>query len=83
MAIAVRGSQVMPRNYQEEYRNDTPKRKRERASRNRARYRMMKSGRAAKGDGKDVDHRNGNALDNSAGNLSVIGRARNLAKQRK
>ena len=73
----------MPRNYPQEYCNETPKRKRERASRNRARYRMIKAGRARKGDGKDVDHRNKNPLDNSAGNLSLIGRAQNLAKKRK
>lgn len=70
------------RNYQSEYRAETPKRKKERASRNRARYKMMKSGRARKGDGKDVDHRNGNALDNSSGNLSVMAHAKNNAKKR-
>jgi hypothetical protein len=43
---------------------------------------MMKSGRARKGDGKDVDHRNGNALDNSSGNLSVMAHAKNNAKKR-
>ena len=70
------------RNYQAEYRNEKPKRRKERASRNRARYKMMKSGRAKKYDGKDVDHKNNNALDNSAGNLSVMAHARNNARKR-
>ena len=40
-------------------------------------------GTARVGDGKDVDHRNRNALDNRAGNLSLMGRAKNLARKRK
>lgn len=71
------------RNYKAEYAAESVTRKAKRASRNRARYRMMKAGRVRKGDGKDVDHRNGNALDNSAGNLSIMSRARNLARKRK
>ena len=70
------------RNYQAEYRAETPKRKKERASRNRARYKMIKAGRAKKYDGKDVDHKNGNALDNSPGNLSVMSHAANNARKR-
>ncbi len=58
-------------------------RKNKRLSRNRARYHMMKAGRAHTGDGKDVHHRNGNAIDNSAGNLAVVSRAKNLRLPRK
>jgi 5'-3' exonuclease len=40
-------------------------------SRQRARHLLEKRGVVRKGDGKDVDHRNGNALDNSPKNLGV------------
>jgi len=66
----------MARNYQAEYAAETPTRRKKRAARNRAR-------KARVGDGKDVDHRNRNALDNRAGNLSLMGRAKNLARKRK
>ena len=73
----------MPRDYKAEYAAETPTRRKKRAARNRARYKYIKAGKARVGDGKDVDHRNGNALDNSSGNLSLMGRAKNLAKKRK
>ena len=61
------------RNYRKEYDNyhATPDQKKKRASRNAARGGLMKTGSVAKGDGKDVDHKNGNPLDNSTGNLKV------------
>jgi hypothetical protein len=68
----------MPRNYKAEYAGETRG-----AARNRARYSLMKQGRVSKGDGKDVDHKNRNALDNRPGNLSVMSRAANLARKRK
>ena len=71
------------RNYQQEYASETSARRKKRAARNRARYKYIKAGKARVGDGKDVDHRNGNALDNSSSNLSLMGRAQNLAKKRK
>ncbi len=43
----------------------------------------MMAGRVRKGDGKDVDHRNGNAMDNSASNVRVMSRKANLARKRK
>ena len=73
----------MARDYQAEYAAETPTRKAKRASRNRARYKYVKAGKASVGDGKDVDHQNGNALDNRSGNLSIMARAKNLAKKRK
>jgi len=42
-----------------------------RMARNRARYAMIKAGKVSKGDGKDVDHKNMNPMDNSKGNLRV------------
>jgi hypothetical protein len=63
----------MPRNYAKEYASyhASPEQKQKRASRNAARAKLAKGGRVTKGDGKDVDHRNGNPLDNRAKNLAV------------
>lgn len=46
------------RNYREEYDTyqGTEEQKKNRAQRNKARREMVRKGRAAKGDGKDVDH---------------------------
>ena len=52
----------------------------ERSARNSARRAAIKSGKAHKGDGKDVHHVNGNPLDNSAGNTRVISRHANRGK---
>ena len=38
--------------------NSTAKAKKDRAARNQARAEAMRDGRVAKGDGKDVDHKN-------------------------
>ena len=73
------GYRKMPkRNYRGEYDNyhkQTDQKKR-RASRNTARSKMKTAGRAKKGDGKDVAHKNGNPKDNRKSNLRVV--ARNL-----
>jgi hypothetical protein len=37
----------------------------------------MKTGSVVKGDGKDVDHRNGNPMDNRKGNLAVKSKGNN------
>ena len=73
----------MARYYQAEYAAETPTQKAKRASRNRAQYQYVKTGMVFVGDGKDVDHRNSNALDNKSGNLSIMAMAKNLAKKRK
>ncbi len=46
------------RNYASEYANyqGTEEQKKNRAQRNKARRTMVREGKAAKGDGKDVDH---------------------------
>ena len=41
------------------------------AARKKARRKLEASGRVKKGDGKDVDHKNGNPHDNSKKNLRV------------
>jgi hypothetical protein len=48
--------------------NAKPKQLKNRASRNKARREMIAAGKAKKGDGKDVGHRNGNPLDDRMNN---------------
>ena len=63
--------------------NQQPEQKARRAQRNAARREMEKEGKVRKGDGKDVDHKNHKArgkLDNSKGNLRVMDRSKNRAK---
>jgi len=71
------------RNYRKEY--DTyhakPEQKKNRASRNKARTLLSSTGRVRKGDGKDVDHRDGNPRNNSKSNLSVMSKRRNRSKK--
>lgn len=73
------------RNYKLEYRRDhaTPEAKKERASRNRARAKAEKAGKVRKGDGKEIDHKNMNPLDNRPSNLRVVSRSTNRKKQPK
>ena len=74
----------MPRNYRKEYdsyhKSSTQKKKR--ASRNTARSKMVKAGKAKKGDGKDVHHKDGNALNNKKSNLSVVSARKNRSYPR-
>ena len=67
------------RNYKQEYKSyhASPEQKKKRASRNAARATMVAKGKVRKGDGKDVDHKNGNANQNSGGNLRVQSKSAN------
>jgi len=69
----------MARDYKEEYKTypGTLEQRKRRAARNRARRYMERNGRARKGDGKDVDHRDGNPLNNSSGNIRIRSRSAN------
>ena len=69
----------MARNYRKEYDNyqGRPEQKKKRAKRNAARKKMQKAGKVRKGDGKDVDHKNGNPRDNSFSNLRVKSKSSN------
>jgi len=53
----------------------------ERSARNSARRSAIKSGRVHKGDGKEVDHKNSNPMDNRTSNLRVVSRATNRGKK--
>lgn len=74
----------MPRNYQKEYANyhSSEKQKKNRASRNAARTKLMKAGKVKKGDGKDVTHKNGNPRSNKTSNLGVQSKSKNRSYQR-
>lgn len=63
----------MARDYKKEYANyqGTPAQIKRRSSRNKARRMMEKKGLARKGDGKDVDHKNNNPMDDLFRNLHV------------
>lgn len=63
---------------QREY-NSKASSKKDRASRNAARADAVKSGKAHKGDGKDVDHKDSNPRNNKKGNTQVISASKNRA----
>jgi hypothetical protein len=69
------------RNYRSEYDNyhSTKEQRKKRSRRNIARRWAERKGLVHKGDGKDVDHKNGNPMDNSPGNLRVRDRGANRA----
>jgi hypothetical protein len=60
--------------------NSSDEQKKRRAERNSSRAKMVQAGKARKGDGKDVDHRDHNTGNKSAGNLSIMSRSANRAK---
>jgi hypothetical protein len=80
------------RNYDKEYRDYygpkdttglTPQQKKHRkqkASRNKVRKQFEKKELVHKHDNKDIDHKNGNPLNNNPGNLQVMFRSKNRSK---
>lgn len=64
--------------YQKYHASD--KMKKERAARNKNRAEFEKAGRVHKGDGKEIDHKDGNPR-HQGENLRVIGRHANRIKQ--
>ncbi len=74
----------MARNYKEEYKDfhSKPDQKKRRAGRNAARRKMTAAGKVKKGDGKDVHHKDGNALNNKKKNLRVESRSKNRARKK-
>lgn len=73
----------MPRNYRHEYLKfqSSTESKRDRASRNKVRRAAERKGIVRKGDGRDIDHVNGNPRDNRKGNLRVVHRSVNRRKK--
>ena len=67
------------RDYGREYKKfqSSTKAKKDRASRNKARRKAVKAGKASKGDGKDVDHKNMDPRDNSKKNTRVVSKSKN------
>mgnify|MGYP003644530339 FL=1 len=74
----------MARDYQHEYEkyHSSVSAMKDRAARNKVRRRALRNGTVTKGDTKDIDHKNGNPRDNSAGNLQVMDRKRNRGDKR-
>lgn len=72
------------RNYKAEYKyQGTPEQIAKRSSRNKARRAMIKAGKAKVGDGKDINHRNGNPLDNVMSNFQSESKHANRSYPRK
>lgn len=71
-----------PRDYKKEYRkyHGTEEYKKKRAKRTTARRRMIRKHGKKKLQGKDIDHKNGNAMDNSPSNLRVMDRGTNRSR---
>jgi hypothetical protein len=69
------------RNYRKEYDNyhSKPEQRKNRSRRVLARRLMTKLGRVRKGDGKDVDHKDGNPQNNGKHNLRVRNKSENRA----
>lgn len=59
--------------------NSSPEQLKRRAERNASRAEMVKAGKAKKGDGKDVDHKNHNTADKRMKNLQTISQSKNRA----
>lgn len=57
--------------------NSKPEQIKKRGERNAARRKMIKAGKAKKGDGKDVAHKNNRTSDNSMSNLQMQSKAKN------
>ena len=60
----------------------TPTEIKKRENRNTARRKLEAEGRARKGDGKDVGHKSGSALDNSPQNWMIENRHKNRSYKR-
>ena len=72
----------MSRDYKKEYANyhSRPEQRKKRSNRNKARRLMIKKRGAAAVAGRDVDHVNRNANDNSLNNLRIASRKANRSR---
>ena len=73
------------RNYKREYARDqaSPKARKDRAGRVKARRMAIKAGAVSKGDKRDVHHKDGNPRNNSPSNLQLKSRRVNRATKKK
>ena len=73
----------MARNYKREYAlsGAKPNEKKNRASRNKIRRKLTRTGAVRKGDGKDIDHIDKNPRNNSRGNIRVVAKKVNRARK--
>ncbi|NDF98236.1 MAG: HNH endonuclease [Chitinophagia bacterium] len=71
------------RDYREEYDSyhGTDDQKKRRAARNKARRHLEREGRVHKGDGKDIDHKDHNPMNNNSSNIRVRDRSANRSDQ--
>ena len=65
------------RDYKQEAKTESPLRRKKRAMRNKARRVAKKAGLVKTGDNKDVHHKDGNAMNNKRGNLTVKSASKN------
>lgn len=74
----------MARNYRKEYDNyqGKPEQRKRNDARKAARRKMTAAGKVRKGDGKDVDHKDGNPKNNSKKNLRVTTKKANRSFKR-
>ena len=73
----------MARDYQDEYKkfHSSEKSIGDRSSRNKARRKAVKNGKAKKGDGRDVHHLDGNPRNNKSSNLKSVPKSRNRSRK--
>jgi hypothetical protein len=63
--------------------NSKPEQIKRRSQRNQSRALMVKAGKAHKGDGKDVDHKDYNTGDMKMSNLQMLSKTANRSKNKK
>jgi hypothetical protein len=70
---------MAPRNYKSEYANyhAKPEQRERNNARKRARYDLEKKGTVSRGDGKDIDHKDGNPKNEKPKNLRVVTKTAN------
>tara|TARA_R110000782_G_scaffold11332_1_gene34568 strand:- start:189 stop:449 length:261 start_codon:yes stop_codon:yes gene_type:complete len=71
------------RDYRKEYDNyqGTPAQRKRNDARKAARRKMVAAGKVKKGDGMDVNHKNGNPKDNNMANLGVESKNTNRSRK--
>ena len=60
--------------------NAQPEQRKRRSARTGMRNRLIRDGRLSVGDGKDIDHKDGNPLNNSSSNIQITSASRNRSR---